>query len=102
MLLLLLQAHAGGSDEGSVAVGNFLRRLGHGISGTWEQPQPDLSSLPKPNKEAVLHDLAAYRRLLRRLEDLEDALTLDRSEDSSKGLVSYQRVRNRPKRAGKL
>jgi len=53
-------------------------------------------------KEAVLLDLAAYRRLLKRLEDLEDALTLDRSEDSSKGLVSYQRVRNRLKRAGKL
>ena len=53
-------------------------------------------------KEAVLLDLASYRRLLRRLEDLEDALTLDRSEDSSKGLVSYPRVRTRLKRAGKL
>ena len=53
-------------------------------------------------KEAVLLDLASYRRLLRRLEDLEDALLLDRSEDSSKTLVSYQRVRNRLKPAGKL
>ena len=53
-------------------------------------------------KEAVLLDLASYRRLLRRLEDLEDALTLDRSEDSSKGLVSYQRIRKRLKRAGEL
>lgn len=53
-------------------------------------------------KEAVLIDLASYRRLLRRLEDLEDALTLDRSEDSSKRMISYQRVRNRLKRAGKL
>jgi len=53
-------------------------------------------------KEAVLLDLATYRRLLRKLEDLEDALTLDRSEDSSKGLVPYQRVRSRLKRAGKL
>jgi hypothetical protein len=49
-----------------------------------------------------LLDLASYRRLLRRLEDLEDALTRDRSEVSSKRLVSYQRVRNRLKRAGKL
>lgn len=53
-------------------------------------------------KEAVLLDLASYRRLLRRLEDLEDALALDRAEGSSKKLLSYQHVRNRLKRAGKL
>ena len=53
-------------------------------------------------KEAVLLDLASYRRLLRRLEDLEDALALDRAEGSSKKLLSYQRVRKRLKRAGKL
>ncbi|MBZ5514041.1 MAG: hypothetical protein LAN62_04205 [Acidobacteriia bacterium] len=53
-------------------------------------------------REAVLLDLASYRRLLRRLEDLEDALTLDRAEDSSRKLLSYQRVRKRLKRAGKL
>jgi BMFP domain-containing protein YqiC len=28
-----------------------------------------------------------YRRLLRRIEDLEDALTLDRAENKSKNLV---------------
>ncbi len=53
-------------------------------------------------KEAVLLDLASYQRLLRRLEDLEDALALDRAEDSSTKLLSYRNVRNRLKRVGKL
>jgi hypothetical protein len=43
-----------------------------------------------------------YRRLLRRIEDLEDALTLDRAEDNSKNLLDYAEVRKRLKRAGKL
>ncbi|MGD1155528.1 MAG: hypothetical protein ABSA41_06825 [Terriglobia bacterium] len=43
-----------------------------------------------------------YRRLLRRIEDLEDILTLDRAAQSSKKLVSYETVRKRLRRAGKL
>jgi hypothetical protein len=43
-----------------------------------------------------------YRRLLRRIEDLEDALALDRAENSSKGLVDYAEIRERLKRVGKL
>jgi len=43
-----------------------------------------------------------YRRLLRRIEDLEDALTLDRAENNSKSLVDYAEVRERLKRVGKL
>ena len=43
-----------------------------------------------------------YRRLLRRIEDLEDALTLDRAENNSKNLVDYAEVRERLKRVGKL
>ena len=43
-----------------------------------------------------------YRRLLRRIEDLEDALTLDRAEHNSKGLLAYAEVRNRLKRVGRL
>jgi hypothetical protein len=43
-----------------------------------------------------------YHRLLRRIEDLEDALTLDRAEDNSKSLVDYAEVRERLKRVGKL
>ena len=43
-----------------------------------------------------------YRRLLRRIEDLEDALTLDCAEDNSKNLLDYGEVRKRLKRVGKL
>ena len=43
-----------------------------------------------------------YRRLLRRIEDLEDALTLDRAENNSKSLVDHAEVRERLKRAGRL
>lgn len=42
-----------------------------------------------------------YRRLLRRIEDLEDALTLDRAENNSKNLLDYAEVRKRLKRGGK-
>jgi hypothetical protein len=43
-----------------------------------------------------------YRRLLRRIEDLEDVLTLDRAENKSKNLVDYAQVHERLKRVGKL
>ena len=43
-----------------------------------------------------------YRRLLRRIEDLEDALTLDRAENNSKNLLDYAEVRKRLKRVGQL
>ena len=53
-------------------------------------------------KRGVVLEVTHYRRLLRRIEDLEDTLTLDRAAGSSKKLVSYEAVRNRLKRAGKL
>jgi hypothetical protein len=40
--------------------------------------------------------------LLRRIEDLEDALALDHAENSSKNLLEYAEVRARLKRVGKL
>jgi hypothetical protein len=40
--------------------------------------------------------------LLRRIEDLDDALTLDRAENNSKNLLDYAEVRKRLKRVGKL
>ncbi len=53
-------------------------------------------------REAVLLDMNQYRRLLQKLEDLEDALALDRAERTSKKLAPYEDVRRRLKRAGKL
>ena len=57
---------------------------------------------PAGRKEAVLLGVAQYRRLLRKIEDLEDALALDRAEQTSTKLISYSSVRQRLKRAGKL
>jgi len=57
---------------------------------------------PAGRKEAVLLGVAQYRRLLRKIEDLEDALALDRAERTSKKLVSYFSVSRRLKPAGEL
>lgn len=57
---------------------------------------------PNGRKQAVLLEMADYRRLLAKLEDLQDALALDRAERNSKTLLPYSLVRKRLKRAGKL
>jgi BMFP domain-containing protein YqiC len=53
-------------------------------------------------KDVLLVRRSHYRRLLRRIEDLEDALTLDRTENNSKNLLDYAEVRKHLKRVGKL
>jgi len=57
---------------------------------------------PGGRKEAVILKVNEYRRLTRKIEDLEDALALDRAEQTSKMLVPYSSIRRRLKRAGKL
>jgi hypothetical protein len=57
---------------------------------------------PDGRKRGVVLEVTQYRRLLRRIEDLEDTLTLDRAAQSSKNLVSYETVRKRLAWAGKL
>ncbi len=52
--------------------------------------------------DVVLIRRSHYRRLLRRIEDLEDALALDRAENNSKNLVDYAELHERLKRVGKL
>jgi hypothetical protein len=51
---------------------------------------------------AVVLDLKAYRRLLQRLEDLEDALDLDKAQRAATSFRSYEAVRRELKRAGLL
>jgi len=53
-------------------------------------------------KEAVLLRVEEYKRLIERIEDLEDAITLERAERTSKKMVPYADVRERLKRLGKL
>ncbi len=57
---------------------------------------------PGGQREGVVLTVRDYRRLLRRVEDLEDALALDRAEETSKQLLPYAAVQRRLKRAGKL
>ncbi len=52
--------------------------------------------------KGVVLPLAQYRRLLRKIEDLEDAVALDRAEQTSEELVPYAEVHERLKRASKL
>jgi hypothetical protein len=53
-------------------------------------------------KEAVLLGMTEYRRLIVKLENLQDALALDRAEGTSKKLIPYSLVQKRLERAGKL
>ena len=53
-------------------------------------------------KTAVVLDIETYRQLLEHLEELEDALELDRAVRESKGFRSYDEIRGELKRAGRL
>ncbi|MGD1101327.1 MAG: hypothetical protein ABSA59_04610 [Terriglobia bacterium] len=66
------------------------------------QSSPRFIIGPDGRKREVILGVTHYRRLLRRIEDLEDALTLDRAAQSSRKLVSYEIVRKRLGRVGKL
>jgi hypothetical protein len=57
---------------------------------------------PDGRRRGVFLPMAHYRRMVRKIEDLEDALTLDRAEKSSHKLLPYSLVRRRLQRAGKL
>ncbi|MGO8736411.1 MAG: hypothetical protein ACLQVM_26865 [Terriglobia bacterium] len=68
----------------------MISRMGTAVVGT------------SGRREAVLLDMNQYRRMLRKLEDLEHALALDCAERTSKRLVPYEDVRRRLKQAGKV
>ncbi len=64
--------------------------------------KPKFLVSPSGRKEAVLLRVGEYKRMLERIEDLEDALALKRAERTSKKLIPYAEVRERLERAGKL
>jgi hypothetical protein len=66
------------------------------------QSSPRFIIGPDGRKREVILGVTHYRRLLRRIEDLEDTLTIDRAAQSSQKLVPYETVRKRLSRAGKL
>jgi len=56
----------------------------------------------KGQKKSVLLTVAYYERLLRHLEDLEDALALDEAVRTAKRFRNYADVRTELRKAGRL
>ena len=54
------------------------------------------------NPTAVVLDFQSYRRLRRHLEDLEDALGLDKARRAARSFRSYDVIRAELKKAGRL
>lgn len=50
----------------------------------------------------VVLDMRTYRRLVQRLEDLEDALELDKARRTVKSFRPYEEIRADLKKAGRL
>lgn len=56
----------------------------------------------KGKTTGVLLNISDYRDLLRRIEDLEDALELDEAVEKSKGFKNYKDIRNELKEEGRI
>jgi len=56
----------------------------------------------KGRKTAVLLDIKEYQQFLQRLEQLEDALSLDEAVRSAQSFRDYREIRAELKRAGRL
>lgn len=56
----------------------------------------------KGNKKAVLLDIKDYKQFLQRLEDLEDALSLDEAVRSAQSFRDYSEIGAELKREGRL
>ena len=51
---------------------------------------------------AVMLDVRAYRRLLRHVEEMEDALALDEAVRTAEGFRPYAEIRSALKKEGRL
>jgi PHD/YefM family antitoxin component YafN of YafNO toxin-antitoxin module len=56
----------------------------------------------KGKKRAVLLDIKEYQQFLQRLEELEDALSLDEAVRSAQNFRDYREIRAELKQAGRL
>jgi len=56
----------------------------------------------KGKKKAVLMDIKEYQQVMRRLEDLEDALDLDIAVRDTRNFKDYQVIREELKKEGRL
>ena len=53
-------------------------------------------------KKAVILPIKEFNRLIERLEELEDALSLDRAMESVQEFTDYHQIREELKREGRL
>ena len=81
-------------DANSKAAHGMMMHMTHG--------SPQFIIGPDGRRQGVVLGMTHYLRLLRRIEDLEDSVTLDRAAETSKKLVPYESVRKRLIRTGKL
>jgi PHD/YefM family antitoxin component YafN of YafNO toxin-antitoxin module len=56
----------------------------------------------KGEKKYVVLDISQYRRLLEKIEDLEDALDLEKSIKEAKSFRNYDEIREELKSKGKI
>jgi hypothetical protein len=56
----------------------------------------------KGRKRAVLLDIKEYQRFLQRLEELEDALSLDKAAHTAQSFRGYNEIRAELKREGRV
>jgi hypothetical protein len=56
----------------------------------------------KGRKTAILLDINEYRRFLQRMEELEDALSLDAAIRTAQSFRDYDKIRTELKREGRL
>ena len=66
------------------------------------KPEIDVFVDSKSGRKSVTLSLTAYKRLLRKIEDLEDALALDEARRTATEFVDYADFRKELKLAGKL
>ena len=59
-------------------------------------------SKPESGSRTVVISLTEYNRLLRRIEDLEDALALDEARKNATGFADYSEIRRKLKKSGSL
>ena len=56
----------------------------------------------KGRKTAILLEINEYRRFLERMEELEDALSLDEATRTAQSFRAYDEIRTELKREGRL
>jgi hypothetical protein len=75
---------------------------GGGIILKGKMPKAKYLTDEKGRKTAVLLDIREYQRVLQRLEELEDALSLDEAIRTAQGFRDYGEIRAELTREGRL